>query len=291
MNIYTDHFGLGDRPFSLCPDPDYLYWSPNHQRAFTMLEYGILTRAPITLLSGDVGAGKTTLVHQIMRTVGSDIQVGLVSNAMGERGDVLRWVLLSLGIAAKADESYVDLFARFRTHLFQEHAAGRRVIVIIDEAQNLTADTLEDLRMFTNLNAGKDEILQLILVGQPELRDVVRRPDLRHLAQRVSAAFHLHALDPLALRGYIAHRMKIAGAARDVFSATASDLIHQATGGVPRLANQLCELALVYAYTAESHGVTRATVQQVLDDGVFFAHQIVDHDVMFRAGQRHVRGM
>lgn len=291
LDIYTEYFGLGERPFSLNPDPDFLYWSPNHQRAFTMLEYGILTRAPITLLSGDVGAGKTTLVHHLIRSAGESVEVGLISNAQGNRDEVLRWVLLSLGLQAEAGQSYVSLFARFRDHLADTHAKGRRIVLIFDEAQNLGTDTLEDLRMLTNINAGKDELLQLVLVGQPELREVIRRPELRQFGQRVSAAFHLYALDALALRAYVAHRMKVAGATRDVFSVTAVDLIHDATGGVPRLANQLCELALIYAYTGENVMVTRATVQHVLDDGVFFTHQPFVDEIPFRAGYRAASGI
>ena len=271
IDLYTSHFGLTERPFSLVPDPDFLFWSPVHQRAYTMLEYGILTRAPITLITGEVGAGKTTLLHHLLRSVGEEVTVGLIANAHGDRGELLRWVLLALAQPADPQATYVDLFGQFQSFLISEYAAGRRVILIFDEAQNLSRESLEELRMFTNINSGKDDLLQLVLVGQPELRDMIRRPDLTQFAQRVAASFHLSAMEAPTVRAYIAHRLHVAGAGHDLFSPGAADLVHAATRGVPRLVNQLCDLSLVYAYTKGQQRVSRLTVQQVLDDGVFFA--------------------
>ena len=241
-----------------------------------MLEYGLLTRAPITLVTGEVGAGKTTLLHHMLRTVEEDVRIGLVSNAHGDRGELLRWVLLALGQPAAPSETYVDLFGRFQAYLIAEYAAGRRVILIFDEAQNLSRESLEELRMFTNINSGKDELLQLVLVGQPELRDMVRRPDLTQFAQRVAAAVHLPAMDRAMVRAYIRHRIEVAGGNGDLFSPAAAGLVFEATRGVPRLVNQLCDLALVYAYTKDLRRVMRLTVQQVLDDDIFFAGHRID---------------
>lgn len=280
LNIYTEFFGLRERPFSLVPDPEFLFWSQPHQRAFTMLEYGLLTRAPITLITGEVGAGKTTLLHQLLKSVGPDVRIGLVSNAHGDRGELLRWVLLALDQPALPGETYVDLFGRFQKYLIDEYAAGRRVILIFDEAQNLSRESLEELRMFTNINSNKDELLQLVLVGQPELRDIVRQPHLRQFAQRVSSAFHLGPMDGATVRDYIRHRLHVAGAEHEIFSVPAADLVHEATGGIPRLVNQLCDLSMVYAFTKGQQTVNRLTVQQVLEDGVFFAAglETADHD-------------
>lgn len=286
LDLYTAHFGLKARPFSLLPDPDFLYWSPAHVRAFTMLEYGLLTRAPITLITGDVGAGKTTLLYHLLRSVGPDVHIGLIANAHGDRGELLRWVLLALGQPTQPEANYVDLFGQFQNHLIAEYAAGRRVVLIFDEAQNLSRESLEELRMFTNINTGKDELLQLVLVGQPELRDIIRRPDLTQFAQRVAASFHLTAMDQRGVRDYIHHRMMLAGAHEPVFSPAAITAIHEATRGVPRLVNQLCDLTLVYAFTKDQHRVQRVTVQQVLDDGVFFAGSLAGSDVsVFRRSQ------
>jgi general secretion pathway protein A len=269
-DLYTAHFGLTERPFSLVPDPDFLFWAPPHQRAYAMLEYGLMTRAPITLITGEVGAGKTTLLHHLLKQMPDDLRIGLIANAHGDRGELLRWVLLALAQPADPHATYVDLFGQFQAYLIAEYAAGRRVILIFDEAQNLSRESLEELRMFTNINSNKDELLQLVLVGQPELRDIVRRPDLTQFAQRVASSFHLPAMDAVMVRDYIDHRMKVAGAVEHVFSRSATDLIHAATGGVPRLVNQLSDLALVYAFSKDQHRVLRLTVQQVLEDGVFF---------------------
>lgn len=270
IDLYTAHFGLTERPFSLVPDPGFLFWSETHARAFSMLEYGILTRAPITLITGEVGTGKTTLIHQLMAQHRDDVTIGLVANAHGDRAELLRWVLLSLGVPVDPDSHYVAMYGQFQAHLVSEYAAGRRVVLIFDEAQNLSRDVLEELRMFTNINAGKDELLQLIIVGQPELRDVVMRPDLRQFAQRVAASFHLPEMGSDGVADYITHRLAVAGRTDPVFDAGAMAAIHEATRGIPRLINQLCDLALVYAFTMDRQDVDRAIIAQVLRDGVFF---------------------
>lgn len=270
LDLYTAHFGLRERPFSLVPDPGFLFWSDTHARAFSMLEYGILTRAPITLITGEVGTGKTTLIHQLLATNREDVTIGLIANAHGDRNELLRWVLMSLGLPAPGDAHYVDLFGQFQQYLVDEYAAGRRVVLIFDEAQNLTRDVLEELRMFTNINAGKDELLQLIIVGQPELRDIVLRPDLRQFAQRVAASFHLPEMESTGVKDYIQHRLRVAGATTDIFEIDAIGAIYEATRGIPRLVNQLCDLALVYAFTMESQTVPQSIITQIMKDGVFF---------------------
>lgn len=268
--IYTEHFGLTTRPFALAPDPEFLFWPPAHRRAYTMLEYGVMTHSPITLITGDIGAGKTTLLLHLLRSLGPEVRVGLISNPNGARAELLRWVLMALDQPAGLNESYVDLFTRFQTFLIDEYAAGRHVVLIFDEAQNLSAEALEELRMFTNINSGKDELLQLVLVGQPELRDVIARPEMRQFAQRVASNYHLSAMDLRTVRAYIPHRLKVAGREDRIFTTPAVDLIYQRTGGVPRLVNQLCDLSLVYAFSNDKRIVSAATVQQVLDDGAFF---------------------
>ncbi len=269
-DIYTGHFGLTERPFALVPDPDFLFWSTEHQHTFAALEYGVLTRAPITLITGEIGAGKTLLIHQLLRTAASDVRIGLVSNTHGGPDEMLRWVMLALGQPAPADKSYPGLVAAFQDYLIAEYARGARVVLIFDEAQNLCAEALEELRLLTNINSCKDELLQLVLVGQPELRELVQRPGLEQFAQRVAASYHLSAMDAVTMRAYIAHRLRVAGVKSTLFSEAATDLIHQATGGIPRRVNQLCDLAMVYAFTSGQHSVVRFAVQQVLDDGTFF---------------------
>jgi len=270
FDLYTEFFGLSRRPFALTPDPAFVYWSKLHQLAFVMLEFGYLNRAPITLLTGEIGAGKSTLMHHLLNTVGQDMRVGLVSNAQGDRGELLHWVLMSLDLSPEPSESYVQLFARFQRFLIDEYAKGRRVLLVIDEAQNMSRDSLEELRMLTNINSGSDELVQLLLVGQPELRDMLRQPGLRQFAQRVAASVHLPAMDAEMTAAYLDHRVRVAGATREIFRPDAAALIHDSAGGVPRLINQLADLSMVYAYTNDSPAVTRKTVEQVIDDGMFF---------------------
>ena len=278
MDIYSAHFGLSERPFALSPDPDFLFWSDQHRRAFSMLEYGVLTHAPITLITGEVGAGKTTLLHHLLRSVEDDVRIGLVSNAQGDRGELVRWVLLALDQPPREGATYVELFGQLQAFLVDEYAAGRRVILIFDEAQNLSRESLEELRMFTNINSGKDELLQLVLVGQPELRQMVERPDLSQFAQRIASSFHLTAMSHPMMAEYVSHRLRVAGTEDRLFTEDALALIYQATRGVPRLVNKLCDMGLVYAFSADDGLVDGDTIRQVLDDGAFIGGHVPDEN-------------
>jgi general secretion pathway protein A len=266
LRIYNDHFGLAERPFTLLPDPDFLYWSEAHTRAYAMLEYGMLTHAPITVITGEIGAGKTTLLRHLLRTLPEEFTVGLISNAQGNRGELLHWVLMALGVPTEAGASYVQLFAQFQDFLIEEYASGRRTMLIFDEAQNLSIETLEELRMFSNINADKDELIQLVLVGQPELRALISQPRLVQFAQRVAAEYHLPAMPAPAVAAYITHRLAIAGASREIFTPAACECVHLASRGVPRLVNQICDYALVYAFTDGLDRVDAAVIEQVVTD-------------------------
>ncbi|WP_424985046.1 ExeA family protein [Microbulbifer sp. S227A] len=273
-SFYLGYFGLSERPFTLVPDPEFIFWSPQHRRAYSVLEFGVLSHAPITMLTGEVGAGKTTLLQNLLGQLEDDVTVGLVSNAQGSRGELLQWVLNALDIAFDAEGSYVQHFQALQDFLIAEYARGRRVVLVFDEAQNVSREGLEELRMLININSNKDELVQLILVGQPELRDMVRHPRMSQLAQRISSSFHLNRMNADATRAYIQHRMTIAGARDEIFTAGACTLIHGVTGGVPRLVNQLCDFALLYCWTDEaSKLVTAPVVQSVIDDGVFFCER------------------
>jgi len=278
IDIYNAHFGFSERPFTLVPDPEFLYWSRSHRLAYTMLEYGILTRSPITVITGEIGAGKTTLLQQLLRSLPDDVIVGLISNAQGDRGELLQWVLHSLGQKFDSHGSYVMLFQQLQDYLLSVYAEGQRVILIIDEAQNLNMETLEELRMLTNINSNKDELVQLVLVGQPELRALVSRPELKQFVQRVGSSFHLSAMSRENVTEYIAHRLSVAGGTGEEFGRDATDKVFEVTGGVPRLVNQICDLGLVYCFSADEHRVTAETIQAVLDDGVFFGAVPADED-------------
>nr|WP_309502627.1 AAA family ATPase [uncultured Roseovarius sp.] len=266
--LYNEHFGFHERPFSLSPDPEFLFWTKAHKRALSVLEYGLVTRAPLTVVSGEVGTGKTTLIQQLLCTMKEDVTVGLISNARGDRGDLLRWVLSAFDLDAPANLDYVALFQRFQDFVLAEYAAKRYVALIVDEAQNLGADTLEELRMLTNINSGKDELLQVILVGQPELRDLIRQPELRQFAQRVTVSYHLEPMDLSTTLKYVAHRLKHAGGTGDEFTIEAIRHIHEEAEGIPRVINKLCDLALVYASSGEEEQVSVATINELIGDGL-----------------------
>ena len=276
--LYAPFFGLTERPFTLVPDPGFLYWSRQHKKAFAVLEYGILSQAPITLVTGEIGSGKTTLLQQLLSQIDEDVTVGLISNAQGDRGELIQWILNALQVPVDPAASYVQMFQQLQDFLLAEYAAGRRVILIFDEAQNLSMEGLEELRMLTNINSGKDEVIQLVLVGQPELRDMILDPALRQLAQRIAASFHLRPLDEAAVLELIAHRLKAAGGSGEEVTESAAKMVYRVTHGVPRLVNQLCDMALLYAWSMDHHHVDRHVVQSVLDDGVFFAAQIAEEE-------------
>ncbi|MBK4218142.1 AAA family ATPase [Paracoccus caeni] len=245
-----------------------IFWSDKHRKAFAVLEYGLMTRAPLTVVTGEVGAGKTTLIQALLCKVEDDMCVGLISNARGDRGDLLRWILNAFDVPTPQGADYVQLFQTFQDFVLSEYAAGRLVVLIFDEAQNLGADTLEELRMLTNINSGKDELLQLVLLGQPELREIIMRPELRQFAQRVSATFHLGSFDAEGTAAYIRHRLKQAGGSGDEISPEAAARIHAEARGVPRMINKIADLTLVYGAAADVEAVTVELVDEVIGDGL-----------------------
>jgi len=263
--MYEAFYGLKCRPFLMVPDPEFLYWSDTHRLAITMLRYGLVSRAPITVITGEIGAGKTTLIRHLMSEIPEDLTLGLISNMQRGRGDLLHWAMLSLEQEIR-DEQYVQTFMRFQDVLIERYAEGRRVALIIDEAQNLSVSQLEELRMLSNINTEKDELLQLILVGQPKLRELLSRPDLEQLKQRISADFHIEALSLLETRSYISKRLQIAGATQTIFPIRSCDLIFEATGGVPRLINIICDLCLVHGFSEECFQIEEDLIREFLTE-------------------------
>ena len=273
-DLYLEHFQFRERPFALLPDPDFLFWSKGHTRAFSVLEYGLMTQAPITVLTGEVGTGKTTLLQTLIRQVDQDVVVGLISNAQGGRGELLRWVLNAFDQPADPQSDYVALHQQFVDFVLAQYAAGLSVLLIIDEAQNLSPETLEELRMLTNMNSGKDELLQLVLLGQPELREVISRPELRQFAQRVSVSYHLEPMDRATCREYIQSRLLHVGGNGEEFTEDALTTIFQISGGIPREINKICDMSLVYAVSADKPYVDGALVNELLADGVILTAPI-----------------
>lgn len=265
--MYEAHFGLRERPFSLLPDPAFLFPSKRHAMALTMLEYALETQAGITLVTGDIGMGKTTLVRRLLNQMGEAVAVGLINNTHRAFGGLLQWVNLAFSLPHDGLDD-VALFRRFQDFMVEQYAHGRRTVLIIDEAQNLDATALEEVRVLSNINADKDQVLQLILVGQPELRQTLRRPELEQFVQRIAVDYHLSPLAPEETDEYIAHRLHVAGGAPGLIDRFARRFIHYQAGGVPRIINTLCDMALVYAYAEQRAGVDLDTVEAVVRDKV-----------------------
>ena len=263
--MYETFYGLTEKPFSVLPDPYFLYWGRNHSLAYSMLEYGILNQAGFTVITGEIGSGKTTLLRQLLHSIDNRITVGLISNTMMGQGNLLEWILLSLNQPFEQTK-YVGLFRQFQEFLISEYGQGRHTVLMIDEAQNLELSALEELRMLSNINADGYQLLQVILVGQPQLRAMLRRPELVQFAQRISADFHLSPLPADEVSHYIHHRVSIAGAKEVLFSRGATQLIAEASGGVPRVINTLCDAALVYGFAMKSKKITTYVVHEVLED-------------------------
>lgn len=256
--MYERFYRLRERPFSLLPDPTFLYPSKQHQMALTVLEYSLLNQTGFCVLSGGIGAGKTTLIRHLLAQLGDDVAVGLISNTHRAFGELLQWVLVAFGIESNGNDK-AAMHAAFVNFLIAQYAKRRRTLLIIDEAQNLCPQTLEELRMLSNINADKDQVLQVFLVGQPGLRDLLRQPELEQFAQRVGAEYHLESLAPQEVASYICHRLTTAGGDGDLFTPDAVGAIAHYSRGVPRLINSLCDLTLVYGY-AERHSRIDATL-------------------------------
>jgi general secretion pathway protein A len=262
--MYEAFYQLREKPFSILPDPDLIYWGKMHSMAFTMLEFGVLNNAGFTVITGEIGSGKTTLVRHLLRKISPNMTVGLISNSPQGRQELLQWILMSLD--QPFDGEYPHLFKRLQDFLYGQYANGRRTILIIDEAQNLEPEALEHLRMISNINADKFQILQLILVGQPQLRDLLLAPKLHQFAQRISSDFHLRPLDEREVANYIAFRLQAVGSPSPLFTTEACNLIAAASGGVPRMINVLCDTALVYGFANDKNVISDQLVQEVIAD-------------------------
>ena len=265
--MYEAFYNLEAQPFGNIPDPDSLYLSPGHQRALSVLQYSLLARSGFCVVTGEVGAGKTTLVRRLLQIVSPNLEVGLVSNTQCDSfEEFLQWVLLSFDLDF-GSKNKVELYAEFVNFLIVQYDAGQPVTLIIDEAQHLGADYLEQLRMLSNVNTEKGLLLQTILVGQPELWDILKRVELRQFAQRISYDYHLGPLDSPEMTGeYIRFRVEAAGGHEDLFAAETYLPIYEASRGIPRLINLLCDTSLVYGFAEQTEVITLEIVHQVLRD-------------------------
>jgi general secretion pathway protein A len=266
--MYEAYYGLREKPFSIVPDPDMIYWGQNHRLAFAMLEFGVMNNAGFTVITGEIGSGKTTLLRYLLRKLDSHISVGLISNTPRGKAELLQWIMMSLD--QPFEDSYPKLFKRFQDFLHIQHSRGGRTILIVDEAQNLGAESLEELRMLSNINADKDQYLQIILIGQPQLKDLLRSPELVQFAQRVSSDFHLKPLSPNEVSKYISYRLKVAGCEQELFTEGACRAITQASQGIPRTINILCDTALIYGFASSVSHITAELVMMVIENKAQF---------------------
>ena len=267
--MYEKFYGLKEKPFSIQPDPDFLFMGKRHSLAYAMLEYSIHNKAGFAVISGEIGCGKTTLIRHLLNNVGEDVSIGLVYNTHQEIANLLEWIMLAFGQPYDG-LSQVALYDAFQRFLIAKYSAGKRVLLIVDEAQNLSPAALESLRMLSNINADKDQLLQIILVGQPQLKNLLRRPELQQFAQRVSAHFFIPPLDAAEVERYIDHRLKVAGRVRPLFTSSACQRIAEASRGIPRSINILCDTVLVYGFSGESAIIDADLVEEVIRDQAEF---------------------
>jgi general secretion pathway protein A len=262
--MYTSFFGLIEKPFAITPDPRYLYLSERHAEALAHLLYGINEAGGFVQLTGEVGTGKTTIVRTLLSRVPQHADVAVILNPRVTAIEFLLTICEELGLGLdEADRtSAKEMVDALNRRLLAAHSEGRRVIVIVDEAQNLSADVLEQVRLLTNLETATHKLLQIILIGQPELRELLDRSDLRQLAQRITGRYHLSPLSKQETREYVRHRLRVAGAAGEIFKPAALREVYRLSGGVPRVVNVCCDRALLGAYTMETRQVTPALVRR-----------------------------
>jgi len=263
--MYESFYNFKQKPFSLLPDSDFLYLGGRHLEALSLLEYGLIQGASIVLITGGIGCGKTTLVRHLIKNQDLDMVVGNITNTHQSFGELLKWVMLAFDLEFR-DRDKVELYRDLMDFLRTQHHQGKRVTLIIDEAQNLSMEALEELRMLSNINVDKEQMLQIILVGQPELRDVLRRPELHQLAQRVSVDYYLDTMNPKEIFEYIRHRVAIAGGDENLFDIEAVKEIYEASKGVPRLTNTICDTALVYGYAEQAKTIGPSIIKEVVRD-------------------------
>jgi general secretion pathway protein A len=262
--MYTSFFGLTEKPFAITPDPRYLYLSERHAEALAHLLYGINESGGFIQLTGEVGTGKTTVVRTLLSRVPHHADVAVILNPRVTPVEFLLTICeeLGLSIAEQDRDSVKQMVDALNRRLLNAHAEGRRIIVLVDEAQNLSIDVLEQVRLLTNLETPTQKLLQIILIGQPELRELLDRNELRQLAQRITGRYHLMPLSREETAGYVRHRLRVAGASEEIFAPGALNELHRLSAGIPRVINVACDRALLGAYTQETRKISAGLVRQ-----------------------------
>ena len=266
--MYLSFFGLNEKPFAITPDPRYLYLSERHAEALAHLLYGINEAGGFVQLTGEVGTGKTTIVRSLLAQTPKNAEIALILNPRMTAPEFLLTICeeIGIGVPDSSMESLKDLVDILSHYLLRAHGAGRRVVLVVDEAQNLAPSVLEQVRLLTNLETNTQKLLQIILIGQPELRELLGRNELRQLAQRITGRYHLHPLSRDETAAYVRHRLRVAGATTDIFSGPALSEIYRLSVGVPRVINVICDRALLGAYSMDRHRVTATLVRHATSE-------------------------
>src|SRR3954466_13595961 len=262
--MYELFYELRERPFALSPDPDYLYPSRVHREALDYLLYGLESHAGFVVITGEIGSGKTTLLQTLLRGLDTQTTVARIVNTMLEPRELIETIMIDFGLDPSGRSKPVML-RDLAEYLVDQRLAGRLILLVIDEAQNLSLGALEELRMLSNLETEKSKLLQIVLVGQPNLRDKLAAPELEQLRQRITVSYHLPPLDADETGNYVNHRLRRAALGPPLeFPREATDLIHARSRGVPRIINVICDAALVFGYAEERRTFDAATIREVL---------------------------
>ena len=282
--MYTELFKLKDLPFRLSPDPEFLYLSKNHARAKAYMESTIWFTDGFVVITGEIGAGKTTLIETFLRELEKDVVVAQINQTQVSAIEFLQAVLVQFGFTPFKMKK-AELLATLNTFLIEQYAAGRKVLLIVDEAQNLPLRTLEEIRMLSGVETTKEKVLRIILAGQPDLNEKLDSPDLIQLAQRVRLRFHLTALSEEDLHAYVLHRLEVAGSGgRRIFDESIFPLLYRYSGGVPRLVNTLCDTAMMAAFNVDRDHVLEEDVRAAIEElqWVDFAARLAGHRALLR---------
>ncbi len=271
--MYLNYFGLSDNPFSIAPNPAYLYMSPRHKEALAHLTFGLRESGGFVMLTGEVGTGKTTVSRKLLEQLPDTTQVAMILNPTLSALELLATVCDELGVGYESENlSLKYLTDKILDKLMENHQQGLNTVLIIDEAQHLLPDVLEQLRLLTNLETNREKLLKVVLIGQPELQQLLKRNELRQLSQRITARYHLLPLSKPEVKAYVAHRLSVAGGASEVFQPAALNAIYKVTAGIPRVINLLCDRAMSLAYAQQKPSVNRhlfyAAAGQILGDDV-----------------------
>jgi general secretion pathway protein A len=264
--IYNDYFGFIEEPFGVTPDPKFLFMSKGHEEAMAHIMYGISHNRGFVMLTGEVGSGKTTLIRHIFGTLDPKIRTAMILNPKLDAFELLKFINQDFGISIRGRATHKSLMDSLNEFLLQCHRAGDKAVLAIDEAQELSPECMEFVRLLSNLETDTKKLLQVILLGQPELRDIVKQPRLRQLNQRIAVRYHLGPLSAHDTEQYLDHRLHVAGSLGLSFSGKSAELIQSFSGGVPRLINLAADRALMKTFSESVLQITPGTVKQAIDE-------------------------